>query len=345
MPVIQPRNKVLVTGANGFLAAWVVRDLLEHGYSVRGAVRSVEKGEHLQSYFADYSSKLEIIVGGAFDEAVKGIDAVAHVASPLTVGWMRAEDLMNPAIKGTVGLLQSALKYGQSIKRIVYTSTAGTVSRETHEITVPTVFTEKDWNTRALEIFKEQGDKTPVLTTYRASKVLAEQDPWGKVTIFHRGTLCLTVWDMLWIRQPVIHDVTDPSSLKTSMRWFYDYVVDPVKSADAGNDFLAKTGLPWVDVRDLAAAHRLAPEKQEAGSEQILISGPWAAWQAFIDVANALEPTPRLARPLPKGNPGSSHPAMRKYDATKSERILGLKYRSMVEMTRDTLSDFSARGW
>lgn len=62
MPVIQPRNKVLVTGANGFLAAWVVRDLLEHGYSVRGAVRSVEKGEHLQSYFADYSSKLEIIV-------------------------------------------------------------------------------------------------------------------------------------------------------------------------------------------------------------------------------------------------------------------------------------------
>lgn len=330
----------------------MVRDLLEHGYSVRGAVRSVEKGEHLKSYFADYASELEIIVveditkEGAFDEAVKGIDAIAHVASPLTVGWMRAEDLMDPAIKGTVGLLQSALKYGQSIKRIVYTSTSGTVSRETHEITVPTVFTEKDWNTRALEIFKELGDKTPVLTTYRASKVLAEQGAW-KFTKDHEHEIS---WDLTSLNPPlilgpVIHDVTDPSSLKTSMRWFYDYVVDPVRSADAGNDFLAKTGRPWVDVRDVAAAHRLALEKQEAGGERILVSGPWAAWQAFIDVANALEPTPRLARPLPKGNPGSSYPAMYEYDTTKSERILGLKYRSMVEMTRDTLSDFSARGW
>ena len=62
MPVIRPLSKVLVSGANGFIATWVVRNLLEHGYSVRGTVRSSRKGEHLKKYFAGYGDKLEIVI-------------------------------------------------------------------------------------------------------------------------------------------------------------------------------------------------------------------------------------------------------------------------------------------
>lgn len=51
MPTIQPHSKVLVTGANGFIAIWVVDTLLEKGYSVRGTVRSTEKGKHLEKTF------------------------------------------------------------------------------------------------------------------------------------------------------------------------------------------------------------------------------------------------------------------------------------------------------
>lgn len=50
MPTV-PHGKVLVTGANGFIAIWVVRQLLEQGYSVRGAVRSEAKGKYLSDYF------------------------------------------------------------------------------------------------------------------------------------------------------------------------------------------------------------------------------------------------------------------------------------------------------
>ncbi|KAJ4473047.1 hypothetical protein J3R30DRAFT_3514321 [Lentinula aciculospora] len=36
MPKVIPNgSKVLVTGANGYIAAWVVRTLLEKGYAVR----------------------------------------------------------------------------------------------------------------------------------------------------------------------------------------------------------------------------------------------------------------------------------------------------------------------
>ena len=47
MPTISASDKVLVTGANGFIGLWLVHHLLEQGYSVRAAVRSVDKGEAL----------------------------------------------------------------------------------------------------------------------------------------------------------------------------------------------------------------------------------------------------------------------------------------------------------
>ena len=63
MPVVQPGAKILVTGANGYVAVWVVKTLLEGGYSVRGTVRSIQSkgGAYLKSYFAPYGSKFELV--------------------------------------------------------------------------------------------------------------------------------------------------------------------------------------------------------------------------------------------------------------------------------------------
>lgn len=93
MPTTHPGDTILVTGANGYIPIWVVRKLLEKGYNVRGTVRSPSKGEYLKSYFDDLDGyvkkgRLEVVVveditkEGAFDEAVKGVDAVEHMASP-----------------------------------------------------------------------------------------------------------------------------------------------------------------------------------------------------------------------------------------------------------------------
>ena len=68
---------------------------------------------------------------------------------------------------------------------------------------------------------------------------------------------------------------------------------------------------------------------------------------AEVDIANALDPPPNLSNPLPRGNTGASSQATVDLylDNTKSKRVLGLKYRSMAEMTKDTLADYEARGW
>ena len=88
MVAIPSPAKVLVTGANGYLATWVVKKYLEAGYSVRGTVRSLSKSAFLTDKFANYGDRFELVVveditkDGAFDEAVKGVDAIAHTASP-----------------------------------------------------------------------------------------------------------------------------------------------------------------------------------------------------------------------------------------------------------------------
>jgi len=70
---------------------WICSTLLERGFSVRGTVRSPAKGEYLRNLFSTHEDKFQyVIVGdiaepGAFDEAVKGVDAVIHTASPVTV--------------------------------------------------------------------------------------------------------------------------------------------------------------------------------------------------------------------------------------------------------------------
>ena len=64
MPTVEKGDRVLVTGANGFIAMWVVQILLERGFSVRGTVRSLDKANYVIEYFTSlgYGDKIDIVV-------------------------------------------------------------------------------------------------------------------------------------------------------------------------------------------------------------------------------------------------------------------------------------------
>lgn len=61
MPVVNS-GKVLVTGANGFIAGWVIKTLLEHGFAVVGTVRSAAKGDSIKEFLASYGKRFELVV-------------------------------------------------------------------------------------------------------------------------------------------------------------------------------------------------------------------------------------------------------------------------------------------
>ena len=70
MPTVNKGSKVLVSGANGYLAMWIVRTLLERGFTVRGTVRTEDKGKVMIEYFKSlgYGDKFEVAV---VDDIVK----------------------------------------------------------------------------------------------------------------------------------------------------------------------------------------------------------------------------------------------------------------------------------
>lgn len=81
------RKYVLVTGATGFIGAHVVDQLLSRGLKVRGATRSLAKGDAMIKARPQFASSLDFVQindfenPGGLDDAVKGVDAVIHVAS------------------------------------------------------------------------------------------------------------------------------------------------------------------------------------------------------------------------------------------------------------------------
>ncbi|CAL5444198.1 unnamed protein product [Camellia sinensis] len=89
MPSVSGQT-VCVTGAGGFIASWIVKLLLEKGYSVRGTVRNPDdpKNSHLRE-LEGANERLTLCRADLLDfeslrKAINGCDGVFHTASPVT---------------------------------------------------------------------------------------------------------------------------------------------------------------------------------------------------------------------------------------------------------------------
>ena len=90
MKAIDKSKPVMVTGASGYLASWIVKKLLEEGIDVNATVRdpsNAQKVEHL-TVLANASAgqlrlfKAKLLDSGSFDEPMQGCELVIHTASP-----------------------------------------------------------------------------------------------------------------------------------------------------------------------------------------------------------------------------------------------------------------------
>jgi nucleoside-diphosphate-sugar epimerase len=175
------KGLVLVTGANGYIAARTVEAFLQAGYSVRGTVRSLDSANTILKALSDYVSKghlemvqvADITAPGAFDAAVIGTTAIAHLATPVSGTNTDVDEVMNTAINGTLSIAESALQE-PSVKSLVLMSSIAAV----RTITKVATFTEKDWNGEAEALVEEKGADAGGFAIYSASKVASERALW-----------------------------------------------------------------------------------------------------------------------------------------------------------------------
>ncbi|KAF9025335.1 D-lactaldehyde dehydrogenase [Hymenopellis radicata] len=346
MPALANTNAtILVTGANGYLATYIVGDLLKKGYTVHAAVRSEAKGAHLLELYKVYGDKLKLAIVeditkvGAFDDAVKGVQGIVHTATPMNLAASHPSELIDPAVGGITGILNSALKNGTSLERVVFTSSCAAISVFSMD---KVTLSETDWNEPALKACEEKGKDASVADMYCASKVLSERTAWSFVEQ-HKAEI---KWDLAvfcppWILGPPIHAVSQLSSVGYSLISWYNAIIN---GDFQGYSPLIAPGQAWVDVRDVALSHVAALEVPAARGERVILAESSFVWQDFLDVANALTPAPYTKKPLTKGTPGDAVHGIT-FDTAKEKRIFGRKFRTMEETARDMLADFEKRGW
>ena len=151
-------KKVMVTGGSGYIGSWVVKYLLEDGYTVNVCVRdknNTKKVKHLTDLAKELSGTLvfyeaDLLKEGSFKEAMKDCETVFHIASPFMMGKIKdaQKQFVDPAVKGTSNVLNAVNKTA-SVKKVVLTSSSASIYGDAKDMADLGIeeFTENQWNT------------------------------------------------------------------------------------------------------------------------------------------------------------------------------------------------------
>ncbi|KAJ7279463.1 hypothetical protein C8J57DRAFT_134419 [Mycena rebaudengoi] len=321
-----PSELIFVTGASGFLGSWVVLQLLEQGYRVRAAARGA-KADHLKATYSKYEDRLEVvkitdIAHDQFPDALVGVDAIIHLASPLP-GRAEPAALLAAAVEGTLNVIIQGEKAG--IKRMVVTSSIATVTNPEDS------YTDKDWNPVTKEFALTGGSQ---LATYGASKKFSE----------------LALWE--WAEQ---HPHVEVTTLNPP--FFYGPFTPhfPIPTPDFGalstnllvyNLLFPEGVFPpktrYIDVRDVAQAHIRALSSlptAQVGRKRIILSSPYG-WPLKKTLEFIAEKRPELSNRLITGTPTPQPYDVLPMDFGRVEQVLGMAasdFHSVEQTTLDTV--------
>lgn len=338
------KGLVLVTGANGYIAGPTIEAFLKAGYSVRGTVRSLPGADALKNALADYGSKLEIVqvpditLDGAFDEAVRGCTAIAHLAAPVSLNFKDPKPVMHGAVQGTLSILRSAAKE-PLVKSFVLLSSVAAISRLTKG---PHKVTEEDWNDWAEAMVEQKGTDTPGPVIYSASKTAAERAFWKFGKESNVGFSMTSVNPSFVSGPPVVKPKTENDLGGTvAFIWKIFFGSDLDKAGQTGTS-------AYVDVRDVARLILFAVENTSvANGQRYLASAGWAGFQAVADILRKAYPERQDV--IQEGKPGEgyqpdfSFPAENAHDTSKAIGATGQAWIPFNQTVLDTAKLFDGK--
>jgi nucleoside-diphosphate-sugar epimerase len=285
MTKIDRSKPVMVTGANGYVASWLVKKLLDEGITVHAAVRDPNNDKkigHLKAAAERANGtikffKSDLLTPGSYKESMEGCELVYHTASPFTLEVKDPQkELIEPALLGTENVLNTA-KEISSVKRVVLTSSCAAIYTDAIDsVNAPGgQLTEDIWNTTA------SLDYQP----YSYSKTLAEKKAWEIADSQKQ-------WDLISINPAGVfgpplnaHNTTSES-------------MNILEMLGGGEMKMGapKMGIGIVDVRDVAEAHFKAGYTPEAKGRYITVGHN----SDFLEMGTVLLPKYGNTFPLPK---------------------------------------------
>jgi dihydroflavonol-4-reductase len=239
------KQNILVTGISGFIAKHCAIELIKHGYAVRGTVRSLNKVDEVRATLEKHGDvgalsfvESDLNSDAGWEEAAKSVYGVLHVASPFVLDQPKnPEDLIRPAVDGTLRVLRAAEKAG--VKRFVQTSSSIAITAG-HPKDRTTAINEDDWT-----VLDGRG-----VNAYAKSKTLAERAARDFIATSKSNMHYCSVNPGFVLGPMLDRDIgASAEVIQMFLRGKYPGV--------------PKLAFPVVDVRDIALMHRLALETKE----------------------------------------------------------------------------------
>ncbi len=340
---------ILVTGAAGYVASWIVAQLLQAGHRVHGTVRSLQdasKTTHLTALAASRPGQLtlfaaDLLQPGSFDAAMQHCTHVIHVASPYFLDKPQDPErqLLLPALDGTRNVLASVNRT-PSVRRVVLTSSVVALYENACD--------------RGADVHHmvQESDSNPIAhpndNPYAYSKTVAEKAAWD----IHAQQ---QHWDLVTIHPgavfgPSLSKRVDASSVSMVLQFLNGSFRSGVPALELG----------LVDVRDVALAHVNAALLPTAAHRYIVV----AHSLRLLDMAKRMRlqgtglvnklpraeapkwlmwllgPMIGMRRSFVARNVG--HPL--RFDNRRSQTELGLHYRSADETLNDQIQQLLRDG-
>jgi len=245
-------EKVLVTGATGFIGLHCIDQLLNQGYAVNGSLRSPKRKDEIINALKSNNTPTENLnlfifnlnEDDGWDEGMQGCDYLLHVASPISVHAHDEDFFVKPAVAGVKRAFKFAKKH--NIKKVVLTSSVAAII-ETNED--KEYFDETDWS----------DPKSAGISHYAKSKTLAEKAAWDFIKE-HENPFELAVINPALVTGPSLTMDLGESNKSIEM------VVTGKMPVAIPMQF------GYVDVRDVATAHILAMQSASSNGERFALS-------------------------------------------------------------------------
>jgi dihydroflavonol-4-reductase len=243
--------KVLVTGANGFLASNVIRELLARGMEVRGMIRENCNRKSLQGI------NIELVHGNIVSypdvrSSVEGCDVVIHAAADTSQFYSDPLPLFAVNVNGTNNVIKAAKEF--KVKRLIFVSTANTINLDKKA---------SAWGKDISRYYKKSGY---ALSKYKAEQlILNETDAGSLDAVIVNPTFMIGAFD------------AKPSSGRIFMLFLKKKIV-----------FYPPGGKNFVDVKCAATAICNAIESGRSG-DRYLLSGVNLSYREFLDALDKVE--------------------------------------------------------
>jgi len=249
-------KNILVTGGTSYIGKHVIAQLIEKDYSVRTSVRDKSKSDEIKSDIEKHLGKevsldvhlADLLKDDGWDEAIKGCDAIIHVAGPFPVGYDGGEkELTGPHEDGAMRVFRLAKEHG--IKRIILTSSVASIWMDSTVEDTVRYIDESNWT--------NLDDDS--IDAYTKGKALKEKAAWDFVD--KNDSIKLTTILPSVVLGPGIGKPVRRGSMELFMMFSKKEmpVAPPLK-------------MGIVDVRDVAKMHIAALENDESIGKRVIIT-------------------------------------------------------------------------